>query len=294
MNFELLHNVELELIRRIHEFRTPFLDSSIRLFDFFDRQEFFFILIPVVWFGSGWRAGLRLFYILLISSVINYDLKEFFALPRPYHIDSSLGIIHVNGYGFPSGAAQSVILLSGILLGWRKNFWTFCIAISYILSVSFSRIYLGIHFPTDILGGWLIGAALWLFYAYGMPFIESKLERFQPFLLFCMSLTVPLTLLILQPAIPMIRIAAVALGVSFGLLINHLYQLQLPIPKSNQEYVIRAITGVIGTFLVYGLTHALPTLFLRFLFLGLWVSFGYPLIYRTYCSKLDGMQKESS
>jgi len=177
MNFELLHRSELELIRFIHEFRSPFLDSFIKLFDYFDRQEFFFILIPIIWLGSGWKTLIKLIFILLISGLINYNLKVFFSLPRPFHIDPSLGIIQVKGYGFPSGAAQSVILLSGILLGWKNNFWTGCLAVLYIVSVSFSRIYLGIHFPSDILAGWLIGVLLWLMYAYGMPFIESKLHR---------------------------------------------------------------------------------------------------------------------
>lgn len=300
MNFELLHNIELELIHRIHEFRTPFLDSIIKLFDFFDRQEFFFILIPIIWFGSGWKAGLRLFYILLISSVINHVLKEFFALPRPYHIDSSLGIIQVNGYGFPSGAAQTVILLSGILLSWRKNYWSYCIAISYIISVSFSRIYLGIHFPSDILAGWLIGGVLWFLYAYGMPFIESKLERFQPASLFCVSQAIPLALLVWQPAIPIMRMTTLALGISLGLFINHLCRLNLPLPKSNKMYVIRGVTGVIGTFLFYELTQiipfqqTLPALSLRFFLLGLWESLGYNLIYRRFCSKQDELQKEAS
>lgn len=300
MNFELLHNAELELIRRIHEFRTPSLDSSLKLFDFFDRQEFFFILIPIIWFGNGLKAGLRLFYILLISSVVNHNLKEFFALPRPYHIDSSLGIIQVDGYGFPSGAAQSVILLSGILLNWRKSFGICCITISYIISVSFSRIYLGIHFPSDILAGWVIGSILWLLHAYGMPFIESKLERFQPSSLFCMSQIVPLALLVWQPTIPAVRITSIALGVSLGLFITSLYRLNLPLPKSNKMYVIRAITGVIGTFLFYELTQiipfaqTLPTLFLRFFLLGLWISLGYNLIYRTFCFKQSRLQKEAS
>lgn len=79
------HSSELEIIRFIQEFRNPILDGFFKFLDFFDRQEFFFVLIPAVWLGKGWKWGLRLFYILFLSSLTNHALKEFFLSPRPFH-----------------------------------------------------------------------------------------------------------------------------------------------------------------------------------------------------------------
>ena len=101
---------ELDVIRFLHQYRTPFLDELVGLFDFFDRQEFFFMLIPILWLNKGWKAGYRLYAIIVASFFINYSFKkDFFSFPRPFHVDPGLGIIQVGEEGFPSGAAQSVI-----------------------------------------------------------------------------------------------------------------------------------------------------------------------------------------
>jgi undecaprenyl-diphosphatase len=286
INFESLHTAELEFIRWMHALRTPFLDNLVKLFDFFDRQEFFFVLIPIIWFGNGWKAGLRLYFILMISNLTNHALKEYFSLLRPFHMDPSVGLIQVAGYGFPSGAAQSVILLSAILLSWRKNIWTLCLAGFYVFSVSGSRIYLGLHFPTDILAGWLIGGCLWLVYSRAMPLIERSLEGLQPLSLFIISQIIPFALLLWQPTPPVIRMTSLAMGMCLGLFIHQLCHLQLSLPQSLKEYVLRALIAVIGTFLFYELTQIVSfenkmiTLYSRFFLLGLWVSLGCHLICR--------------
>jgi PAP2 superfamily. len=117
------HSLELIVISLIQEFRTPVFDEFFKYLDFFDRLEFFFILIPALWLGKEWKWGLRIFYIFFLSGLANHFLKEFFLSPRPFHLDPSLAVIQVNRYGFPSGAAQTVILLSGILLNHWDNSW---------------------------------------------------------------------------------------------------------------------------------------------------------------------------
>lgn len=280
------HDLELEFINFIQHFRNPLLDYFFKFLDFFDRQEFFFVLIPTIWLSQGWKTGLRLFYILLLNSLANHALKEFFLSPRPFHLDAHVGIIQVSGLGFPSGAAQTVILLSGILLCSWKSSWRWIVAFTYILLVSFSRVYLGIHFPTDILGGWLVGLGLLTIYLYVRPPIERQIERLNPLSIFFLSQAVPILLLFWQYSIPAIRLCSIAMGIGIGLFVIHSYQLFLTFPKNATEYVLRALVGVLGTFLCYALTLQFPTshaifyLFLQFLVIGLWVSLGSHLVCR--------------
>ncbi len=282
----MLHELELEFINYIQLFRNPLFDYFFKFLDFFDRQEFFFILIPIIWLGKGWKTGLRLFYILFFSSFINQVLKEFFLSPRPFHIDVNVGIIQVGGLGFPSGAAQTVILLSGLLLISWKTPWKWVLASTYTLFVSFSRVYLGIHFPSDILGGWLIGFCLLAIFVYVLPPIERQLERLNSLSLFLLSQAIPMLVLTCQHSILILSISSIAMGMGLGLFIIHSYHLLLILPKTRKEFILRGLVGVLGTFAYYSMTLLLPTsnsifyLFPKFLLLGLWVSLGSQLVCR--------------
>lgn len=280
------HSVELHIIQFIQQFRGPVFDAFFKFLDFFDRQEFFFVLIPAFWLGKGWKTGFRLFYILFLSSLTNHALKEVFLSPRPFHLDPNLGIIQVNGYGFPSGAAQTVILLSGILLNYWKSTWKWCITLPYILCISFSCVYLGIHFPTDIVAGWMVGLAFWILYASTRPPIEKQLEKLRALSLLLLSQLVPLLLLFWQYSPSSIRISGCAMGMGMGVFMNNARNWALPSSRTKKEFTIRAVIGVVGTFFCHfliaklSIPHFLPTMFFQFFILGLWVTTGSLLLCR--------------
>ncbi|OKL36867.1 phosphatase PAP2 family protein [Domibacillus mangrovi] len=112
------------------------------------------------------RSELILFMIVLLgSNVLFLSLKQFFHRARPdFH-----RLIEVGGYSFPSGHATNAITLYGLLayLLWRhipaKWGRTFLIllSITMIMMIGTSRIYLGVHYPTDIISGYLVGG-FWL------------------------------------------------------------------------------------------------------------------------------------
>ena len=155
-----MHELELGWIQWIHEFRNPIFDEFFKLLNHLDTFPFFAILVPIIGLFYGWRVGLKLLLILLVSRFVNYELKHFFESPRPFNLDPSVGLIHVGGFGFPSGAAQTAALLSGLLIIYWKNKWRLVVGITFFILISLSRVYLGVHFPSDILGGWAVGFLL--------------------------------------------------------------------------------------------------------------------------------------
>jgi undecaprenyl-diphosphatase len=117
------------------------------------------------WAGRRQSAGL-LAATMVGSAVLENGLKYAFHRARP---EPFFGLAAPESYSFPSGHALFSACLYGAI-AWRlaagtadptrrAAIWT--IALGLIAAVGFSRIYLGVHYPSDVLGGWLV-AAFWL------------------------------------------------------------------------------------------------------------------------------------
>ncbi len=270
----------MEWIQFLQKLRSPFLDHLIQLFDFFDRQEFLFILIPIVWIGLSWQFGIKIYYLLSLNYIVNLGLKNGFALPRPFHLDPTLGVIHVSGYGFPSGAAQTAILLSGLLLVYWKSKWKWVFAPLYPLVISFSRVYLGVHFPIDILGGWLVGMIVLGLYFLLFPRVERVFQNISPWNGFLLNVSLLVVLILYLPSAMIIPICACGIGLGVGIFINRVTPENSLIVRTRWGLGAMIAVGIIGVFLIHAIAtktfsvqSAAGTFFL-FVFIGLWMSLG--------------------
>ncbi len=282
------YSVQLELIKAFQQIRNPVIDGFFKFIGLIDTPSFFFILILVVWIGYHWKMGLRLTYIMVLSGLVNYALKQLFELPRPFHLDPTVGVIQVSGYGFPSGAAQSAILLPGILLYYFRNKWSWIVAINFAFWVSLSRIYLGVHFFNDILGGWVIGISLLLFFIYILPIAEKYFTTLNSVTLLGVSLLPPLILLYFFRASFVIQLCSVAMGVGVGLFILRWYPFFLMHPKSRKEWLLRVALIVGSAYMLYvaNLLFPIQNLNVRvgvqFFILGAWLSLALTLLWSSF------------
>lgn len=125
---------------------------------------------------SGYRGAAALLFGSALGALVLNDLLKF-AIDRP-RPDAILQTARVFTSGFPSGHATLscvTYLSAAALLGQRRaRTYLMIIAILVAALIGFSRIYLGVHFPTDILGGWCIGAA-WVCCCY--PAIRALRPR---------------------------------------------------------------------------------------------------------------------
>lgn len=98
---------------------------------------------------------------ILTSAVVNFIIKIFFHRPRPNLWESSYPL--PSDFSFPSGHAMGSMTLALTLVvifwGSRYQFLLWILAAIYIISIAWTRLYLGVHYPSDILGGWLLGIA---------------------------------------------------------------------------------------------------------------------------------------
>lgn len=140
---------------------APWAGNAMQTLSLAGSEYFFFLVMPaVLWCvdsGLGVRAGL----LLVTSAGLNNALKVAFGLPRPYWISRELADLSgETSFGLPSGHAQNGVALWGRLAAWvRRRWFTFAAAL-IAFAVGLSRVFLGVHFPVDLLAGWAVGLGL--------------------------------------------------------------------------------------------------------------------------------------
>lgn len=166
---EFLSNFDNQLFLAINN--LPHLPIFNRVFLFFSLNPLIIwialAIIPVALSPKKIRA--KLLFQIITSAVLSLFiativLKPIFARPRP-DISNGESVVIVseqpalfsfaNKYSFPSGHASVVVAVSFILAKSRKKYASVFYAVSFL--TAFSRIYLGKHYPSDILAGVLIG-----------------------------------------------------------------------------------------------------------------------------------------
>jgi membrane-associated phospholipid phosphatase len=133
------------------------LSPIMKFFTWLGYPQAYMILIAIIYWSFDRKLGLRLAIFLPVVASINSILKQAFHAPRPYWLDPNIKAIQVsNGFGMPSGHAQaSTVWLYAASSLKRRWFWA--IAIFVVLMIGLSRIYLGVHFSSQVLIGWVIG-----------------------------------------------------------------------------------------------------------------------------------------
>jgi membrane-associated phospholipid phosphatase len=154
------------------------LSPVMKFFTWLGYPQAYMIIFAIIYWSFDRKLGLRLALFLPVAASLNSILKQAFHAPRPYWVDPDIKAIDVtNGFGMPSGHAQgsTVWLYAGSLL--RKR-WIWSVAIPLAFFVGLSRVYLGVHFPSQVLTGWLTGiAVLIIFYRFERKVLSWFLNR---------------------------------------------------------------------------------------------------------------------
>jgi membrane-associated phospholipid phosphatase len=145
-----------EAILWVQSFSNPFLDTLLTAATFLGEEEFYLVFLPLIYWCFNKRIGIRLAYAFLLSSYLNLFLKDLFGIPRPD--DPRIRFLRSETTpSFPSNHAQGAVVTWGYLASQWQNRAFWAVAIVLIFLNSLSRVYLGVHFPQDLVGGIAIG-----------------------------------------------------------------------------------------------------------------------------------------
>ena len=156
--------IDRALTNFIYSFRSPSVTSIMMHFTFLGNAVTLFVLslIMIFYIGTIRKKDAVIYTVILYSGVLlNLILKYIYQRPRP----NEFPLIHENTLSFPSGHAMNSFVffaaLSYFIFRETRNVKiTFIISILSVIIIGFiglSRIYLGVHYPSDVVGGYAAG-----------------------------------------------------------------------------------------------------------------------------------------
>jgi len=291
----------------------------MEFFTFLGSDNFFFIVLPLVYWSVDAGVGLRVAFILATSDSLKVIFKLLFADPRPYWISPRVQALSAeSSFGIPSGHAQNAAALWSIMAAGVRKRWAWITAFVLVFFIGFSRLYLGVHFVHDVIAGWLVGYAILLaFMRFWDPvaaWLKTKTPGQQVMIAFLVSLLIIVTGVLSSlhldgyvfPAAwtenalrsgPLPEPASIegiitTAGSLFGLAAGAAwiaswggYQTAGPVEKRALRYVI----GLIGVVILWeGLGAVLPRgetwlplilRYIRYALVGFWITAGAPWLF---------------
>ncbi len=274
----------LHIVQWMQTFRTPVLDTFFRAASFLGEENFYILFFPIIYWCLHKRIGSRLAVLFLSSAYANAFFKSLFAAPRPHQVDPTLyAPLKASGYGIPSGHTQATVVIWGyIATQLRTWFWWALIFILPIL-VGLSRIYLGDHFPQDVIAGAIIGTIFLVVYVALEPWVSQWFAtRTTLWTRLAIAITLPLLL-----ATVYLKDAGSVLGTLWGVMIGLVLEsewIRFDHHASPTKQIIKLVIGLgIALGLRFGLKAILPAgdiaTFFRYGVIGFWVTFGAPWIF---------------
>ena len=148
----------MEFLYFLESLRRPWLDSVMALVTGLGGETAFLAAALVLYWCVDKRQGIYLLAVGYIGTIANQFLKITFRIPRPWVRDPSFTIVEsareaATGYSFPSGHSQSGVGTFGSVAACARKKWVRGLCIGVCVLVPFSRMYLGVHTPADVLVG---------------------------------------------------------------------------------------------------------------------------------------------
>lgn len=275
----------LTFYQSIQSFHNPAVDAFFILLSFLGSEPTYILIIAVLFWNVDKRFGFRLAVLFLTSMAFNGFLKGYLHTQRPIGQPGirSIYLSSATGNSFPSGHSQGVATFYPYLWQrWPGQKRWLIIGIFMIVGVSFSRLYLGVHWPGDVLGGCLIGALIVL----GFKRLDEALFKL-PFSLsakILLSLTLPLLVLLVYHSKQGWQMVGFVMGFTSGYFLEDSvldYRERTRLAQSVYKILVGLTCLGLWVWSWHSLAQHYTWIYLPiFAISGLWTSFLAPYLFR--------------
>jgi membrane-associated phospholipid phosphatase len=246
----------------VQEFQIDSLTSFFGLMSWLGTAMFYIFFFPFIYWSVSKQWGITTALALLAADYISEFIKWTFKLQRPPSPPVER-LWKETSPGFVSSHASDSVAVWGTLAVLVRKWWFTVLALVIILSIGISRLYLGVHFPADVIGGWLVGLfSMWLV-LWLVPRISPSIARWPVAGQFAGIVALVVVILIIapsdwegmRPVESSVRSAGLIAGALFGLMWDH-HRLHFSTEGSLGQRVLRYFAGILLVAAAYlGLSY---------------------------------------
>lgn len=274
----------------LESIRTPFTASLFELITMTAETAFAIMLITIVFWNIDKKKGTILILSVFIAGMAGLFLKVIVQYPRPFFVIEGLHSLRVEtatGYSFPSGhTLTAAVLWTSLTMLFRKK-WLYIVSPVIIVLAGLSRLMLGVHWPTDVIGGAVLGVITPLIL---IPVLEKK-DSLRQFELWGGSISIAIGLAGLAAVLSsgnhiafddITKLSLFGGTAMLGLAAEEA-RVDFCVEENTLSKVIRCVAGnlvliliSVGIKKIFGSSIAIGAL--RYTLCGLWMTYLYPLI----------------
>ena len=175
----------MEILYLLEKIRMPVLNEFMLLITQFGEETAFLVVALILFWCVNKKTGYFVLSVGFVGTLTNQFMKLWFRIPRPWVLDENFTILEqareaATGYSFPSGHTQSAVGTFGAIAGTTSKRWVCAVAVTIAILVPFSRMYIGVHTPSDVLVA--AGIAVGLIFLL-RPMVFSEKKNWMPILL---------------------------------------------------------------------------------------------------------------
>lgn len=258
----------MELLKLLENIRSDVFTSINLVLTKFGEEVVIISILALIYWCINKKLGQRIAFSYLFAGVLVNTIKILAQIPRPFVKDTSMkpvegALKHASGYSFPSGHTQSATSLYGTLsFYYGKHSVIFSILLFLpIIIVAFTRLYLGVHTPLDVIAGFAIGIVVNLIVGYIFDNFSIDHSMYRTILIVVSIISFALMLLgiyevtycnvDIKNGIDCVKIGAATLGFIIG------WYIEVTKIKFNEiginlgGQILKYITGLFGVAVTY-------------------------------------------
>lgn len=272
----------LDFLVWFQQFRNPVLDFLAEAITISAEENVILVAICIIYWCINKKAGYVIGLAVVLSSAVNSALKDIFKVIRPWNLDDRIIPIRketATGYSFPSGHTQTGASFWTALALTVKKKWFIIISIIMMLLIAYSRVYLSVHTPLDVIAGLLLAVLIACLSYYMIHVMKISTARF----VFVITSVILIIMLLFIKTETFYKMAGVTLSFLPSYMIEYTW-IRFNVKSKLWKQAAKTLIGFVIAFGIrFGLSAIFPEVlifdFIRYFLMGIGILILAPWIF---------------